>query len=108
MRTGLSPCAENSRGLLQSSEHVSCRSGSPELRRQSVESSVYDLLVGRGVVLGRAVFTLRSIETHPLTRDLFWFFCRVWPVVLQQQTGKAVSVSVLLHANEASLEMLWS
>jgi len=42
-------------------------------RRRSVESFVNDLLVGRGVVLGRAVFTLRSIETHPLTRDSSFF-----------------------------------
>lgn len=43
-------------------------------RRRSVESFVNDLLVGRGVVLGRAVLTLRSIETRPLTRDSSIFF----------------------------------
>ena len=34
---------------------------------QSVESSVDDLRTGRGVVLGRAVPMLRSVETQPLT-----------------------------------------
>ena len=38
------------------------------LRRcQSVESSVDDFRTGRGVVLGRAVPMLRSVETQPLT-----------------------------------------
>ena len=38
------------------------------LRRcQSVELSVDDLRTGRGVVLGRAVPMLRSVETQPLT-----------------------------------------
>ena len=38
-----------------------------------MESFANDLLVGRGVVLGRAVYTLRSIETHPSTRDSSFF-----------------------------------
>ena len=38
------------------------------LRRcRSVESSVDDFRTGRGVVLGRAVPMLRSVETQPLT-----------------------------------------
>lgn len=45
-----------------------CRDGRPQdadyLRRcQSVELSVDDLRTGRGVVLGRAVPMLRSVET---------------------------------------------
>ncbi len=36
-------------------------------RCQSVELSVDDLRTGRGVVLGRAVPMLRSVETQPLT-----------------------------------------
>lgn len=49
-----------------------CRVGRPcdadHLRRcQGVESSVDDLRTGRGVVLGRAVPMLRSVETQPLT-----------------------------------------
>ena len=35
-------------------------------RCRNSESSADDLGTGRGVVLGRAVATLRSVETHPL------------------------------------------
>jgi hypothetical protein len=35
------------------------------VRRRDSESSVDDLRTKRGVVLGRAVATLRSVETHP-------------------------------------------
>lgn len=43
-------------------------------RRRSVESFVNDLRMGQGVVLGRAVSTLRSVETHPSTLDSSHFF----------------------------------
>lgn len=36
-----------------------------QVRRRDSESSVDDLGTGRGVVLGRAVTTLRSVETQP-------------------------------------------
>ena len=53
-------------------------------RCRDSESSADDLGTGRGVVLGRAVATLRSVETHPLawrirlvgeTRPLQCIFC---------------------------------
>jgi hypothetical protein len=39
--------------------------GNLTVRRRGSESSVDDLRTKRGVVLGRAVTTLRSVETHP-------------------------------------------
>jgi hypothetical protein len=39
--------------------------GNLTVRRRDSESSVDDLRTKRGVVLGRAVATLRSVETHP-------------------------------------------
>jgi hypothetical protein len=53
------------------SDHLRCVGRSPDAdhlqRCRSVESSVDDLRTGRGVVLGRAVPMLRSVETQPLT-----------------------------------------
>ena len=53
-------------------KEVSMPPSNPDLwsfRRRSVESFANDLRMGRGVVLGRAVSTLRSVETHPSTLD---------------------------------------
>ena len=38
------------------------------MRRGGVKSFVDDLVLGRGVVISRAATSLRSVETHPLTR----------------------------------------
>ena len=38
------------------------------MRRGGVKSFVDDLVLGRGVVIGRAATSLRSVETQPLTR----------------------------------------
>ena len=46
---------------------------------QSVESSVDDLRTGRGVVLGRAVPMLRSVETQPLTGGFVLMAGRIPP-----------------------------
>lgn len=43
-------------------------------RRRSVEPFANDLRMGQGVVLGRAVSTLRSVETHPSTLGSSIFF----------------------------------
>ena len=37
-------------------------------RRRGAKSFADDLVLGRGVVIGRAAATLRSVETHPRTR----------------------------------------
>lgn len=61
-------------------------------RCRDSESSVDDLRTGRGVVLGRAVATLRSVETHPLawrirlvgkTRLLYFFIFFLRVVVVE-------------------------
>src|SRR6185437_14371880 len=60
-------------------------------RRRSVESFVNDLRMGRGVVLGRAVSTLRSVETHPLTLDSskhFFFSCGLDCLALKKQQAE--------------------
>src|SRR5215468_6880792 len=59
-------------------------------RCRDSESSVDDLRTGRGVVLGRAVATLRSVETHPFAwrirlvgkDEAPFFFIFFWRVVV--------------------------
>jgi hypothetical protein len=59
------------------SDHLRCAGRSPgadHLQRcRSVESSVDDLRTGRGVVLGRAVPTLRSVRRRVLTWFVGWW-----------------------------------
>ena len=69
-------------------------------RRRSVESFVNDLRMGQGVVLGRAVSTLRSVETHPSTLDssIFWlspifFFISKSPHLASADLGRGVVVA---------------
>ena len=59
------------RGLLAGSHRPTARlltvdHGYYQIRCRDSESFVYDLGTWRGVVLGRAVTTLRSVETQPL------------------------------------------
>jgi hypothetical protein len=60
------------RGLCPARERSGWRStvGPLTVRRRDSESSVDDLRTKRGVVLGRAVATLRSVETHPFARRI--------------------------------------
>lgn len=55
------------------------------LRCQSVELSVDDLRTGRGVVLGRAVPMLRSVETQPLTGGFVLMAGRTLPCKTNRQ-----------------------
>ena len=50
-------------------------------RCQSVELSVDDLRTSRGVVLGRAVPMLRSVETQPLTGGFVMLVWRILQVI---------------------------
>ena len=61
-------------------------------RCQSVELSVDDLRTSRGVVLGRAVPMLRSVETQPLTGG---FVMLVWRIlqVIRDGIGMAPNIS---------------
>ena len=39
-------------------------------RRRGAKSFADDLVLGRGVVIGRAAATLRSVETHPFDQEI--------------------------------------
>lgn len=78
-----------------------CRVGRPcdadHLRRcQGVESSVDDLRTGRGVVLGRAVPMLRSVETQPLTGGFVLMAGRT-PPGEKKKKYKILTLSSSLH-----------
>lgn len=68
------------------------------LRRcQSVELSVDDLRTGRGVVLGRAVPMLRSVETQPLTGGFVLMAGRTPPRHIDDQIRELASASCVTH-----------
>ena len=76
----MSPSADQcSRGLTQTH---------PE-RCKGTKSFADDLVLGRGVVIGRAAATLRSVETHPLTRR----FVRVLDERISDRTRAKLSLN---------------
>ena len=50
------------------------------IRCQDSESFVDDLRTWQGVVLGRAVSTLRSVETQPLAWGFVYFFKLIYNI----------------------------
>jgi hypothetical protein len=77
-------------------------------RCRNSESSADDLGTGRGVVLCRAVATLRSVETHPFAWRIrlvgemrLQFFKRFWRVVVIPTQVKWVKLCITYLKKES-------